>query len=250
MCGNKFAFLIVDPPPDVVDVGSAVAWKATRSASRRRTPGRGSRTSGWTTRSNRARSCRTRRRARSPASSRAPTPRVGVWQAPAGTDATVAGAYGPAAELSDEEQGLLNPIAVNVIRQLPDLPDRGVRLPHGRRRERAGERVEVHPGAPDRQLHPAVAVGVAALGGAQAQRRGPVGPAAGQLSRRSCRGCSGRARSRARRRGRRTSSPATRRRLPQDDIDQGVVNIVIGFSPLKPAEFVVISLRQIVQPAA
>jgi len=34
-----------------------------------------------------------------------------------------------------------------------------------------------------------------------------------------------------------------------DDINQGVVNIVIGFAPLKPAEFVVISLRQIVQPA-
>ena len=34
-----------------------------------------------------------------------------------------------------------------------------------------------------------------------------------------------------------------------DDINQGIVNIVIGFAPLKPAEFVVISLRQIVQPA-
>ena len=34
----------------------------------------------------------------------------------------------------------------------------------------------------------------------------------------------------------------------QDDINQGIVNIVIGFAPLKPAEFVVISLRQIVQP--
>jgi len=34
-----------------------------------------------------------------------------------------------------------------------------------------------------------------------------------------------------------------------DDINNGVVNIVIGFAPLKPAEFVVISLRQIVQPA-
>jgi len=27
-----------------------------------------------------------------------------------------------------------------------------------------------------------------------------------------------------------------------------VVNIVIGFAPLRPAEYVVISLRQIVQP--
>jgi uncharacterized protein len=37
---------------------------------------------------------------------------------------------------------------------------------------------------------------------------------------------------------------------PQSDIDLGIVNIVIGFAPLKPAEFVIISLRQIVQPAA
>jgi phage tail sheath protein FI len=36
----------------------------------------------------------------------------------------------------------------------------------------------------------------------------------------------------------------------QDDINAGVVNIVIGFAPLKPAEFVIVSLRQIVQPAA
>jgi phage tail sheath protein FI len=34
-----------------------------------------------------------------------------------------------------------------------------------------------------------------------------------------------------------------------DDINQGVVNIIVGFAPLKPAEFVVVSLRQIVQPA-
>ena len=30
-----------------------------------------------------------------------------------------------------------------------------------------------------------------------------------------------------------------------DDINRGVVNIVVGFAPLKPAEFVVISLQQI-----
>ncbi|HET6856791.1 MAG TPA: hypothetical protein VFH94_06825, partial [Streptomyces sp.] len=30
----------------------------------------------------------------------------------------------------------------------------------------------------------------------------------------------------------------------QYDIDRGVVNIVVGFAPLKPAEFVVISIQQ------
>ena len=31
----------------------------------------------------------------------------------------------------------------------------------------------------------------------------------------------------------------------QDDINRGVVNIVVGFAPLKPAEFVVITIQQI-----
>ena len=33
------------------------------------------------------------------------------------------------------------------------------------------------------------------------------------------------------------------------DIQAGVVNISVGFAPLRPAEFVVITLRQIVQAA-
>jgi len=31
----------------------------------------------------------------------------------------------------------------------------------------------------------------------------------------------------------------------QDDINRGVVNILVGFAPLKPAEFVVIQIQQI-----
>jgi phage tail sheath protein FI len=31
----------------------------------------------------------------------------------------------------------------------------------------------------------------------------------------------------------------------QNDIDRGIVNIIIGFAPLKPAEFVVIKIQQI-----
>ena len=33
----------------------------------------------------------------------------------------------------------------------------------------------------------------------------------------------------------------------QNDIDRGIVNIVVGFAPLKPAEFVVIQIQQIAQ---
>ena len=32
---------------------------------------------------------------------------------------------------------------------------------------------------------------------------------------------------------------------PQADIDRGIVNIVVGFAPLKPAEFVIIKIQQI-----
>jgi len=32
----------------------------------------------------------------------------------------------------------------------------------------------------------------------------------------------------------------------QADIDNGIVNIVVGFAPLRPAEFVVITIQQIV----
>jgi hypothetical protein len=31
----------------------------------------------------------------------------------------------------------------------------------------------------------------------------------------------------------------------QDDINHGIVNIVVGFAPLKPAEFVIIRIRQL-----
>jgi len=30
----------------------------------------------------------------------------------------------------------------------------------------------------------------------------------------------------------------------QDDINRGVVNVLVGFAPLKPAEFVIISIQQ------
>jgi phage tail sheath protein FI len=36
----------------------------------------------------------------------------------------------------------------------------------------------------------------------------------------------------------------------QYDIDRGIVNILVGFAPLKPAEFVVIGIQQITATAA
>ena len=31
----------------------------------------------------------------------------------------------------------------------------------------------------------------------------------------------------------------------QDDINQGIVTIIVGFAPLKPAEFVIIKIQQL-----
>ena len=40
---------------------------------------------------------------------------------------------------------------------------------------------------------------------------------------------------------------ATQTVNPQSEIDLGRVNVVVGFAPLKPAEFVVITITQISQ---
>jgi uncharacterized protein len=37
---------------------------------------------------------------------------------------------------------------------------------------------------------------------------------------------------------------------PQADIDRGILNVIVGFAPLKPAEFVVIKIQQITPPIA
>jgi phage tail sheath protein FI len=38
--------------------------------------------------------------------------------------------------------------------------------------------------------------------------------------------------------------------MTQADIDAGIVRVVVGFAPLKPAEFVVVQIKQIVGQAA
>jgi phage tail sheath protein FI len=47
--------------------------------------------------------------------------RVGVWKAPAGTSVALGGGVGLAVQFTDVQQGNLNPINVNVIRQFAAL---------------------------------------------------------------------------------------------------------------------------------
>ena len=35
-----------------------------------------------------------------------------------------------------------------------------------------------------------------------------------------------------------------RETMTQDDVNNGIVNVVVGFAPLKPAEFVIIEVQQ------
>ena len=99
----------------------------------------------------------------------------GVFKAPAGTEAGVAGALAPATTVSDAEQDLLNPVKVNVIRTVPGS---GWSLGHPHHRQRP--RVAVYPGAahgdlPARQhllRHP--------VGGVRAERRAALGQPAAQ----------------------------------------------------------------------
>ncbi|WP_274284477.1 phage tail sheath family protein [Actinomycetospora lutea] len=248
VCGNKFAFLVVDPPPDAVDVGTAEAWKNAIGFA-----------------STYAAAWFPNLRVDNPLApgsilSHPPSgaiagviartdARVGVWQAPAGTDATIVGVYGPTVELSDREQGVLNPIGLNAIRRFPIYQTVGFGsrtidgadavgsewkyIPVRRtasyilRSLSEGLRWAVHKGnGPD--LWTQLRVSCTAFMQGLYRQGAFKGTSPREAYFVAC-----------------DASTTT-----QADIDLGVVNIVIGFSPLKPAEFVVITLRQIVQPAA
>ena len=71
------------------------------------------------------------------------------------------------------------------------------------------------------------------------------GRRSGSTSARSCRTCSARARSRARTPREAYFVKCDRETTTQNDINLGIVNILVGFAPLKPAEFVVIKIQQI-----
>ena len=71
------------------------------------------------------------------------------------------------------------------------------------------------------------------------------GRRSGSTSALSCSSSSGRARSRAARPPAPTSSSAIPSTTTQADINQGVVNIMVGFAPLLPAEFVILQIQQI-----
>ena len=168
----------------------------------------------------------------------------GVWKAPAGSDASLVGALGLRVTMSDPENGQLNPRGINCLRTLPVYGTVvwGARTLHGDN-DRGSEWKYV----PVRRL--ALFLEESLYRGTQwvvfepndeplwSQIRLNVGAFMHNLFRQGAfQGASPRDAYFVR-------CDATT--TTQADIDLGIVNIHVGFAPLKPAEFVVIKLQQI-----
>ena len=135
----------------------------------------------------------------------------GVWKAPAGTDAGLAGVVGLSESLTDQENGLLNPLGINCLRTLRGIGP----VIWGARTLRGPDTLaDEYKYVPVRRL--ALFLEESLYRGTQWVVFEPNDePLWSQIrasaSARSCRGCSARAPSRGRRRVRPTSSAATRR---------------------------------------
>jgi phage tail sheath protein FI len=168
----------------------------------------------------------------------------GVWKAPAGTEAMLDGVQGLTVSLTDDENGLLNPIGVNCLRKFPVI---GTVVWGARTLRGADGMVDDYKYVPVRRL--ALHLEESLLRGTRwavfepnaeplwAQLRLNVGNFLHELFR------AGAFQGQTPREAYFVKCDATT--TTQDDIDRGVVGIVVGFAPLKPAEFVVIGLQQL-----
>jgi phage tail sheath protein FI len=168
----------------------------------------------------------------------------GVWKAPAGTEATLTGVQQLGYKLTDPENGVLNPLAINCLRTFPIYGPVcwGARTLNG-----ADQMADEYKYIPVRRL--ALFIEESLYRGTQwvvfepndaplwAQIRLNVGAFLQTLFRQGAF---------------QGSTPqdayfvlcdATTN--PQASINLGIVNIVVGFAPLKPAEFVIITIKQI-----
>ena len=167
----------------------------------------------------------------------------GVWKAPAGTEATLVGAQGVAYAMTDGENGTLNPIAVNCIRTFPIY---GTIAWGARTLRGADEMADEWKYVPVRRT--ALFIEESLYRGLKwvvfepndeplwAQIRLNVGAFMHNLFRQGAfQGKSPRDAYFVKCDGETTT---------QADINLGIVNVLVGFAPLKPAEFVMIKLQQ------
>ena len=167
----------------------------------------------------------------------------GVWKAPAGTDASLSGVSGVVEVLTDEENGILNPLAVNCIRKFPVYGT----IVWGARTLRGNDDIGSEwKYVPVRRM--ALFIEESLFRGLKwavfepndeplwSQIRLNVGSFMQDLFRLGA------------------FQGATPRdayfvkcdkdTTTQSDINRGIVNVIVGFAPLKPAEFVVIKIQQ------
>ena len=170
--------------------------------------------------------------------------RRGVWKAPAGTEATVNGIVGFQDELSDAENGSLNPLAINCLRTLPTygnvvwgartldgdnnrgsewkyIPVRRMALFLEESLFRGTQWVVFEPN--DEPLWAQIRLNINAF----MQTLFRQGAFQGATPREAY------------------FVKCDRTTTTQADINMGIVNIHVGFAPLKPAEFVVLRIQQI-----
>ncbi len=168
----------------------------------------------------------------------------GVWKAPAGTDATLNGVVELALPINDLENGQLNPKGVNVLRSFPAYG----RVSWGARTMKGADaQADEYKYIPVRRL--ALFIEESLYRGTQwvvfepndeplwAQIRLNIGAFMQGLFRQGA--FQGQTPRDA------YFVKCDKETTTQNDINLGIVNIVVGFAPLKPAEFVVIQLQQI-----
>jgi phage tail sheath protein FI len=245
LCVSKRAFLLIDAPPNVNTISSAVDWKT--SGLKVSDP------------SGHAATFFPRLRLPDPLNNYnlrtyAPCGVVagvyaqtdatrGVWKAPAGTGATLAGVQSLVYKMSDAENGVLNPLGLNCFRTFPVygtvlwgartivgadaetsqwkyVPVRRVALFLESSLYQGTQWVVFEPN--DEPLWSAIRLNV----GSFMQNLFTQGYFQGQTPAEAyfvkC-----------------DSETTT-----QTDIDNGIVNIIVGFAPLQPAEFVIIQIQQ------
>lgn len=167
----------------------------------------------------------------------------GVWKAPAGIDASLTGESGPAVQLTDLQNGTLNVQAINCIRHFPVYGD----VIWGARTLRGNDQVgsewkyvpirrfalflesSLYQGTQwvvfepnDERLWSQIRMNVGAFLQGLFLQGAFQGTTPQQAFFVKC----------------------DAENNPQSSIDQGVVNILVGFAPLYPAEFVVIQIQQ------
>jgi len=168
----------------------------------------------------------------------------GVWKAPAGLDAVLRNVQGLDVPLTDAENGQLNPVAINALRRFPIYG----RVAWGARTlEGADFRASEWKYLPVRRLtlylEESLFRGLQWVvfepndDGLRSQIRLNVGSFMHTLFRQ------GAFQGKSPREAYFVKCDAET--TTQNDVDRGIVNVVVGFAPLKPAEFVIIKIQQI-----